>query len=177
MGTGLAKRILGRLGSEASSEIQNAASKVTGRIVNPYYELLYQGTSFRSFFYKFKFTPQTAKEAQQVRDIIRTFRYHQAPEIDDTLAGRFLLYPSEFRIQYMSYGKENEFINKVGRCVLTDVTTSYAEGAAAFHNDGSPISYTLSLKFQELEIVTKEKIGLPGNAEYEAENFTGNMGL
>lgn len=166
-GGNLVKRVLDRLSSSSAEDATAIASKISGRIINPYYELLYQGTQFRDFNFSFKFTPQTAKDAERVRDIIRTFRYHQAPEIDDsTLGGRFLLYPSEFRIQFLSYGKENEFINKIGRCVLTNVQTNYTgSGVAAFHNDGSPISYTLSLTFRELEIVTKEKIGLPGESD------------
>jgi hypothetical protein len=158
------KKVLSRL--SGSDELTNAASKISGRIINPYYELLYGGPSFRTFNFNFKFTPQTAKDAKRVRDIIRTFRYHQAPEIDDTLDGRFLLYPSEFRISYLSYGEDNKFINKIGRCVLTGITTNYTGAtAAAFHSDGSPISYTLDLTFKELEIVTKESIGLP-DADY-----------
>lgn len=160
IGKDFATKTLGRIGAGDSA---NVLSKTFGRIINPYYELIYNGTQFRTFEFAFKFTPQVDRDAIRVRDIIRTFRYHQAPEIDSSVNGRFLLYPSEFRITFLSYGKENQWINKIGRCVLTSVTTNYTGGTvAAFHPDGSPVSYNLNLTFQELEIVTKEKIGRPG---------------
>ena len=60
-------------------------------------------------------------------------------------------------------GAENQFINKISECVLTNMNVSYGGDRYKTHEgidgDGAPpIETTISLSFSELELITREKI-------------------
>ena len=75
-------------------------NKVFGRAANPYLEVMFQGPELRNFNYSFTFAPTSRKEQEEVRDIIKLFRFHQAPEARSN-ASLFLGLPSTFDIMYM----------------------------------------------------------------------------
>ena len=50
----------------------------------------------------------------------------------------------------------------VSECVLTSVNVDYAPNGWAAFNDGYPVQTTLSLTFQETEIMTKDRVSNPG---------------
>jgi len=52
----------------------------------------------------------------------------------------------------------------VSECVLTSVNVDYAPNGWAAFNDGYPVQTTLSLSFQETEIMTKDRVSNPGVA-------------
>ena len=113
------------------------------------------------------FYPRSQREAREVIDIIEMFKYHQAPELLNGTYGRFLVPPSEFDIQFMYNGQENENIPKVSTCVLTNVDINYAPTGtfAAYETadsnsptkggTGMPVGIGLDLSFTETEIITK----------------------
>jgi hypothetical protein len=146
-----------------------ALTSATGGVIaqNPQLELIYSRPQFRSFRFSFMFYPRSEREAKEVIDIIEMFKYHQAPELLNGTYGRFLVPPSEFDIQFMYNGQENENIPKVSTCVLTAVDINYAPTGtfAAYEtgNDnspskggtGMPVGIGLDLSFTETEIITK----------------------
>ena len=84
-----------------------------------------------------------------------------APELRGA-QNRFFTLPSEFDIHYMYHDgettKENDFYHKIATCVLTNCNTDYTPGGVHSHADGSPVKITMSLQFQETEMITKEHI-------------------
>lgn len=131
-----------------------AASKQT---LNPFREVLFKSVGFRRFRFDYKFFPKSQQETDQVQKIIQTFRYHMHPELSN--GGLFYIHPSEFNIQYYYKGKENTYFNKISTCALVDMHVEYGgqEQFASFA-DGAPVEITMSLQFQELETLTKERI-------------------
>jgi hypothetical protein len=79
------------------------------------------------------------------------------PEI--SAGGLFYIYPSEFNIVYYYAGKENPHLNKISTCVLEDMNVDYG-GSNGFNtfNDGMPSEINITLRFKELETLTKERI-------------------
>lgn len=142
-------------------------NKVFGRAANPYLEVLFNGPELRSFNYSFTFAPSNESEQQEVRDIIKMFRYHQAPESRSN-ASLFLGLPSTFDIAYMYQpdvtqggqveARENTFYNKIATCVLQNVTVDYTPGKVASHQQGAPVLIKMTLSFMETEILTKDHI-------------------
>ena len=142
-------------------------NKVFGRAANPYLEVLFNGPELRSFNYSFTFAPSNEDEQREVRDIIKMFRYHQAPE-SRTNASLFLGLPSTFDIAYMYQpdvtqggqveAHENQFYNKIATCVLQNVTVDYTPGKVASHQQGAPVLIKMTLSFMETEILTKDHI-------------------
>jgi len=144
------------------------ANQIFGRATNPYMEVLFKEMPLRSFTYTFSFQPKSKQETLDVQDIIKTFRFHMAPELQEQNM-RFMGIPSTFDIHYMYQeaeknvpldwrsAKQNPYLNKIATCVLTSCDVSYEDAAKSFR-DGSPTKITMALSFTETEMITKEKI-------------------
>lgn len=166
--SGLPPSILELGGNLASSSgiVNNGFSQYLmgqfGYALNPQMEVLFTSMGFRTFQFDFTFTPKSAEEAATVRDIIKMFRYHAAPEIDSTsknTSGRYFIVPSMFKIEYRHMEERNENLHKFAPCALTTVQVDYApEVGWVAHHDGMPVKTRMTLQFKEVEILTKEKI-------------------
>ena len=182
---GAAKTLKGAVGNVGEEIIQRAlagiadlttgvsgtyefANKIFGRATNPYMEVLFKEMPLRSFDYTFTFQPKDQRERDDVQNIIKTFRFHMAPELQEQNM-RFMGIPSTFDIHYMYQEaqknvptdwratKENSYLNKIATCILTKCDVSYEDAAKSFR-DGSPTKVTMALSFTETEMITKEKI-------------------
>lgn len=168
----LGAEMFGKAGSATGLFGQNLDSFLLakgGFAINPQLEVIFNRMEFRTFQFTFTFTPKSKQEAKVVRDIIKQFRFHAAPESDRNGGGRYFLAPSVFNIEYMfsdtTSGKSgpNTNLHKFAPCVLTGITVDYAQdvGWVTF-DDGMPVKTSLTLKFQETEILTKENIMTKG---------------
>jgi hypothetical protein len=77
----------------------------------------------------------------------------------------FVTIPSEFDIHYMYQHKdgkasENDYYNKIATCVLQSCDVNYTPNGVNSFDDGSPTKITMTLLFQETELLTKERIQL-----------------
>ena len=167
--TGASASYLKQVGGSAldaigGGDIFRLSTKQLGVAVNPRNEQYYNGPGFRSFTYNFDFYPKNAEEAKTVSDIVKLFKYHSSPSLQDAvLAGRFFIAPSEFEIHYMYRDNINDKLHQISRCVCTDVDVRYGpEEQFSTFDDGHPVTTNLALTFTELEFITKEKI-FPGS--------------
>jgi len=138
------------------------ANKIFGQAMNPYMEVIFDNMAMRNFTYNFTFAPRNAQERDDVQDIIKLFRYHMAPELKGS-QHRFLTLPSTFDIHYMyqhdkDYASENNFYSKIATCVLKGCDVNYTPNGVKSFQDGSPTQITMSLSFQETELLTKQSI-------------------
>lgn len=131
-----------------------------GTIVNPHMELLFRGMDARNFSFEFKFTPKSQEEAEQVRNIIKTFRMHMSPEYKYPAdSSAYILYPSEFDISFWSHTKENDWMHKISTCALTNCSVNYTgAGTYSIFDNGCPTETTMTLEFTELELISKQMI-------------------
>ena len=121
-----------------------------GKILNPNMELLFNGPGLRSFRFQFKLTPRGPKERDEVEAIIRTFKKHMSPKVSPN--GTFLNTPDIFELRYRKGNGRHPFLNKFKQCFLSSVNVNYTgEGTYATYDDGTPVSMTMDLSFQEIE--------------------------
>ena len=182
---GAAKTLRGAVGSVGQDILQRAlagiadlstgvsgtyefANQIFGRATNPYMEVLFKEMPLRGFDYTFTFQPKSERETLDVRNIIKTFRFHMTPELQEQNM-RFMGIPSTFDIHYMYQSelrnrpmewreaKENPFVNKIATCVLTKCDVTYQDAAKSFQ-DGSPTTITMALSFTETEMITKQMV-------------------
>ena len=137
-----------------------AALEATSKKVNnPYKEQLFKSMGFRKFAFSYVFAPKNEAEYSSIVKIIDTFKYHMHPEISpDDL---FMIYPSEFDIEYMYRNKENTQLHRISTCALTDLKVTYGSDGqmTSFRDsDGSPNEIALQLSFTELETLTTDRI-------------------
>jgi len=145
-----------------SEGTRGLANKVFGQADNPYMEVLFDAMNLRTFTYNFTFSPRNREETEDVQKIIALFRFHMAPELKGA-ANRFLTLPSEFDIHYMyqdqsGHASENDYYNKIATCVCTAVETNYTPDGVKSFEGGAPVKITMSLSFQETELLTKERV-------------------
>ena len=161
----------GGLDMLGGGDLFRLSTKNIGLAVNPRNEQYYVGPGFRSFSYTFDFYPKSAKEAKDVQDIVKLFKYHSSPAMEEAKsAGRFFIAPSEFEIHYMFKEGPNPHLHKISRCVCTDVDVRYGpENQFSTFDDGNPVTTQLTLNFTELEFMTKEKIHPIGKEQYAGQ--------
>ena len=73
---------LGALGANVSAA--DLLARQTGQIFNPNMELLFNGPTLRSFSFSFKMTPRSPSEAQECKNIIRSFKSNMSPKTKNT---------------------------------------------------------------------------------------------
>ena len=149
--------------SLGAGEPAKLATKAFGIALNPHEEQFFEQPAFRTFDYSFEFWPKSEKEANVVNNIVTLFKYHMHPNMDTGSGGRFFIVPSEFEIQYAYLGQDNEYMNKISRCVLKDMQVKYGpdEQFSAFRPNekgAPPVSTSMTLTFQETQFLTKQDI-------------------
>ena len=160
---GLKKTAVGIVEAAVDAEGTNELiGKAFGQADNPYMEVLFDKMELRTFSYNFKFAPRNKDERDDVQKIIALFRFHMAPELKGA-NNRFLTLPSEFDIHYMYQHKdgtasENDFYNRIATCVCTGCDVNYTPDGVKSFDDGSPTQITMTLTFQETELLTKERV-------------------
>lgn len=124
---------------------------------NPFREQFFERVDFRTFNFRHTFMPKNPSEVANVKKIIDLFKFHMHPELVGEQNLMFL-YPSEFDIKYMFEGQENPYFNKFTTCVLEDMNVEYGGDIFATFETGEPVEVNMSLRFKEIELLTKENI-------------------
>jgi hypothetical protein len=141
--------------------IGEALLQAQGYTSNPQLQMIYRGSHFRQFSLEFLFTPTSAPEAEVVREIIYLFKFFAAPTLSvgqKAKGAMFLTPPSLFEIKFMNGKYENINLPKYTDCVLEDVSVDYAPNGFAAHSDGAPVQTHLTLTFQEVEILDRDRL-------------------
>jgi len=141
------------LGTAALAGIGVGALRGAGLAVNPHLAVLFEGMNFRTHTFNYKFAARDAGESSSLKSIIKEFKKAMHPT---TQGLAFFQYPDEFVISF----PQDEFLFKVGNSVLSSFNIDYTpDGASYFHENGAPVSVSMSLQFTELDILTKDEIG------------------
>lgn len=149
-----ASRVFNALG-----QIVSTGAKLMQSPINPAVEILFSNTLVRQFTLEVMMAPRNEKESISMKDIIKTLRFHAAPEISDTLAGLFWIPPAEFDITFFNKGVENMNILRMNTCVLERIEVDYSPtGVYSTFRNGHPVAARLSMGFRELEPIHKKRV-------------------
>jgi len=161
MGKGLETAVMATVNTVAPGATALLALE-KGAIRTPKMELMFEGIGRREFSYEFTFIPKDAEEAVTIESIVKQFKYHMASNYTDGTF-REMEIPSFFNIRYMYKGDENTHLNKISTCALEGMDVSYGGDRFVSYEGGVPQTTKISLKFKEMEIITKSQIGDPSN--------------
>jgi len=144
-------------------DINAAISKVTATAENNFSEAVFQKMNDRTFAYTFNLIARNKDEAQDIQKIIKFFKFHMHPELDENTGARYFRVPSEFEIHYAYNDQKNNYLHNISRCVCSSVDVDYGGDAYStfrqFDNEGAaPVNISLSLGFIETTILTKKEI-------------------
>jgi hypothetical protein len=144
--------------SVAQSNAARLALSTQGLAINPQQQLLFEGINFRTYQMAFTFTPYSRQEAEAVKQIVKLFRFHAAPQITTAAAGMFFVPPSTFDLDFLFNGQRNNNVTRVAESVIENIDVNYAPNGWAAHDDGAPVQTTLTMNFKEIELIDKDKI-------------------
>lgn len=157
-------------------------TRTVNAVVNPNLELLFSGPTLRPFNFTFKMSPRDKGESIVVKKIIRLFK--QSSAVQTTPSGLFLKSPDAYTIKYLTKGSRSigsattpegldsfddthDFLPKIKNCALLNCSVNYTpDGSYMTYENTSPVSYTMTLRFQELEpIFNDDYTNLDGDSD------------
>lgn len=152
----------------AGVEGQQLLARTTGMVMNPNMELLFKGPTLRPFSFKFTLAPRDKTEAKTIVSIIRFFKQGMAPI--RSKSNLFLKTPHTFQLRYLHRGEKEDGgtglhfkLNAFKECALQSFGVNYTPtGNYATYQDGTMVSYEITMGFSELEPVFNDDYG-PGN--------------
>ena len=140
--------------SNVAQDVIRSAAQVT---VNPNVRAMFRGVAIREFTFQFKFIPKSREESEQLKKIIRFFRYHAYPEGFDVKGVPVaFIFPSMFKIK-LNYNN-SPVGSRIKLSYLRTISTNYNPTSSSFHADGSPSEIDLSLTFLEHKTLTRQDI-------------------
>ena len=140
--------------SNVAQDVIRSAAQVT---VNPNVRAMFRGVAIREFTFQFKFIPKSREESEQLKKIIRFFRYHAYPEGFDVKGVPVaFIFPSMFKIK-LNYNN-SPIGSRIKLSYLRTISTNYNPTSSSFHADGSPSEIDLSLTFLEHKTLTRQDI-------------------
>ena len=164
------------------SGLLEAGFLAAGKIRSKKMELMFTGVKRRAFAYQFVFIPKSKNESVVIDKIIYEFKKAMLPKYTTGFLGansndRTLSIPTTFDVEYFfSSGtggsKQNNFLNKIATCYLTDMSVEYGgdrykayspsqtERPAGGGEGAPPQRTTINLNFAEIEIITQEDVDL-----------------
>ena len=139
-----------------------------GTIIAPRMEVMFQGIGKRSFEFQFTMIPKNRSESYEIYNIVKEFKRAMTPSFRMNGSVRELSFPDQFQIAYMHIGKDNTFLNKIGRCYLESADVTYGgdnfithepiDGGAFGPSGAPPSKVVLSLAFKEIETMDRSRI-------------------
>jgi hypothetical protein len=146
-------------------------SSLTGTAITDKLALKYDGPDgVRSFSMNHKFVPRSEKESGTIRDIIKLFRTSAAPalnvaenEKDKSSFYTSYKFPYLFKVKRMTADRVNLHYPQYDLSYCSSISVKYGdETGTTFHEDNSPISFELSLSFEEIAIQNRDTIEKEG---------------
>jgi hypothetical protein len=150
-------------------EIRGGFRSVGRVTTNPNTRVLFKSVNLREFSFAFKFIATSAREAEEVKSIIKFFRTELYPEninLDFSNGNKISVgykFPNKFRIEALY---DNEPIaTRLKPCYLKDVSVTYNPNGMQMHDDGNFMEVEMTLAFQESRTLSREDI--EGNDDIE----------
>jgi len=137
--------------------IRGLINRGRGQVFNPKQFTLFKSPGLRQFGFSFQFIPENLEEVKTVSQILLYFRKNSYP--GTSVGGTEFTIPSFFNILITNASN----IIKIPPCACTSISTNYNQTRLSYLRDGDgsffPSEIELTLGFQEIEVITREKIG------------------
>ena len=165
LGYDLAKQALNK-GLGGSLTTNQLMGGVSGTIINPNVELMYEAPELRGFNLNFKMMPRSETEAKNIFTICQTLKKAMLPSFGGKVANTFesgalLTIPKIVSAKFMTGNKLNKYVTQYKPCAITNVNINYTpDGSYATYEDGSPVATLLSIQFKELKLIFENEIPL-----------------
>jgi len=145
---------------------------ISGAIMNPNTELLFQSVDMRNFMLKFKLVPRNDTESLTINRIVKTFKACTLPMRDpgkvfgfnkngdnSGILSGFIGVPHLCRVSFMRGSEVHNVLPIYKMLAVTQVDVNYTpDGTYATYGDGQPVAVELAINFQETKINFAEEV-------------------
>jgi len=137
--------------AQAATGTRGLLARTEGAIINPNFELLFNGPKLRSFAFTYRMSARSEPETQTIMQIIRMFK--QSMAVQRSTANLFLKAPNTYKLTFRkSTDAAHNFLPKVKECALTNFNVNYVpDGTYATFENSSMVAYEIQFQFSELE--------------------------
>ena len=171
VGYGFTKDLM-NLGLGGNITTNQLMGGVSGTILNPNVELMYEAPEMRGFNLNFKMMARSPGEARDIRLICQQFKKAMLPSWGgqtriggkNEKTGSLITIPNIVKVSFMQGNKLNPYVSQFKPCAITNVNINYTpDGSYATYDDGSPVATALTVQFKELKLVFAEEIDISSN--------------
>lgn len=156
--------------------LSDAMGGVSGTILNPNAEMMYQSSTMRAFDLRFKMQARTPGESEEIKRICSTFKRAMLPTYGGEIRGgrgvpndkkpgngNFITLPKIVRVAFMTGNTLNEYVTQYKPCAITGVEINHTpDGAWAAYKGGAPVATELKIAFKELKLIFSQEIATDG---------------
>jgi hypothetical protein len=143
---------------------------VTGSILNPNTEMMYDGPELRTIDLTFKMVARSKKESEDIKKICTTFKKAMLPQFggnassffggeDGGGAGNLIRVPNICKVTFMFGSNVHPYLPQYKSMAISNVAINYTpDGAYATYENGSPIATQLKVSLKELKNIFASEI-------------------
>ena len=147
--------------SISNSPIGNAIKTKLGVTANPHLRAIFNQVSLREFSYEFTMIPNSPKDSEEIKKIVRFFRANLYPDTisleSEELKDIAYKFPTKWEIEYYFRGKR--IAHRLKPCYLKTVNTVFNnQGGQIMHYDGNFVSTKIALSFMEESTLKRDDI-------------------
>lgn len=155
--------------TNANVGINQFIGGISGTVLNPNVEMMYDAPDLRGFDLTFKMTPRSKQEADVIRKICNRFKKAMLPTFGGQAlfgtvqAPNLLTIPSVCQVSFMKGNDLHPFLPQYKLCAITDVSVNYTpDGSYATFAGGSPVATQLKITFKEMKLIFEGEINEDG---------------
>lgn len=155
-----------------SVSLNQVLGGVSGTVLNPNVEVMYEAPDLRGFDLSFKMTPRSGNEAVSIKQICNRFKKAMLPVFGGQTffgndAPNLLTIPSLCQVSFMQGNKIHPYLPQYKLCAISDVSINYTpDGVYATYGDGSPVSTQIKITFKEIKLIFSQEIIEDDGANY-----------
>ena len=152
--------------AQAATGTRGILARTEGAIINPNFELLFNGPKLRSFAFTYRMSARSEPETIMIRKIIRMFK--QSMAVQRSTSNLFLKSPNTYKLTFRkSADNIHDFLPRVKECALVSFNVNYVpDGTYATFENSSMVAYELQFQFSELEpIYNDDYTGIDSNTD------------
>ncbi len=158
----------------ASVSENQALGGVSGTILNPNTEMMYDGPELRTLDLTFKMVAGSDREAQEIKKICNTFKKAMLPTFGGQTSsfggstsgfggGNLITIPSICTIKYMYGSSLHPYLPQYKACAIANVAINYTpDGSYATYENGSPVATQLRISLKEMKNIFSSEINDQG---------------
>jgi len=143
---------------------------VTGSILNPNTEMMYDGPELRTLEMNFKMVATSDREAQEIKKICTTFKKAMLPQFGGNAssffggeegfgAGNLIKVPNICTVKFMFGNRLHPYLPQYKAMAISNVAINYTpDGSYATYENGSPVATQLKVSLKELKNIFASEI-------------------